>query len=316
MRQHPIPPVTEELQYRAIGVVRGIYEPADGDQLTRGLMRCADGTAIEAVVLGRLLTLMRRHLDLTIPHLWVVYPRSRDEQVLHLQLVGVWEPSTLTGPSNLTDTLTDPLADPEEPETPSDELPEGDDYFSVRGELIYTRPETGDLVVKVRQLPRPDGSKPLPFKLQIKGEIPLEHLRHFVALDLRRHGQELQLEAFEVIAPVVQRGNRGGKKSGRSGSAGGGAGGSGRGASRPGEGRGGEGRGSAGRAGRGNATDSSRVDSSRVDSSRVERPIKRGDGAARDGAAGGNTAKETEAAGAGVSHRLTGLRNAISRPAR
>ena len=223
MRQHPIPPVTEELQYRAIGVVRGIYEPADGDQLTRGLMRCADGTAIEAVVLGRLLTLMRRHLDLTIPHLWVVYPRSRDEQVLHLQLVGVWEPSTLTGPSTLTDTLTDTLADPEEPETPSDELPEGDDYFSVRGELIYTRPETGDLVVKVRQLPRPDGSKPLPFKLQIKGQIPLEHLRHFVALDLRRHGQELQLEGFEVIAPVVQRGNRGGKKSGRSGSAGGGA---------------------------------------------------------------------------------------------
>jgi hypothetical protein len=46
MRQHPIPPVTEELQYRAIGVVRGVYEPADGDQLTRGLMRCADGTAI------------------------------------------------------------------------------------------------------------------------------------------------------------------------------------------------------------------------------------------------------------------------------
>jgi hypothetical protein len=164
----------------------------------------------------------------------------------------------------------------------------------------------------VRQLPRPDGSKPLPFKLQIKGEIPLEHLRHFVALDLRRHGQELQLEGFEVIAPVVQRGNRGGKKSGRSGSAGGG----GRGASRPGEGRGGEGRGSAGRAGRGNASDSSRVNSSRVDSSRVERPIKRGDAAARDGAAGGSAAKETEAAGAGVSHRLTGLRNAISRPAR
>ena len=187
MRQHPIPPVTEALQYRAIGVVRGVYEPTDGDQLTRGLIRCADGTAIEAVVLGRLLTLMRRHLDLSIPHLWVVYPRSRDEQVLHLQLVGVWEPSTLTSP--------------EEAEAPSDSLPEGDEYFSVRGELIYTRPETGDLVVKVRQLPRPDGSKPVPFKLQIKGQIPLEHLRHFVALDLRRQGQELQLEGLEVIAP-------------------------------------------------------------------------------------------------------------------
>lgn len=193
MRHHPIPPVTEPLQYRAIGVVRGVYEPADPEQLTRGAIHTADGQAIEAVVLGRLLTLMRRHLDLAQPHLWVVYPRSREDQSLHLQLVGVWEPST--------------LADADQ----SDELPEGDDYFSVRGELIYTRPETADLVVKVRQKPRADGSRPVPFKLQLKGEIPLEHLRHFVSLDLRRQGPALQLERFDVLAPVAQRGNRGGK---------------------------------------------------------------------------------------------------------
>lgn len=299
MRQHPIPPVTETLQYRAIGVVRGVYEPTDGDQLTRGLIRCADGTAIEAVVLGRLLTLMRRHLDLSIPHLWVVYPRSRDEQVLHLQLVGVWEPSTLTNP--------------EEPEAPSDSLPEGDEYFSVRGELIYTRPETGDLVVKVRQLPRPDGSKPVPFKLQIKGQIPLEHLRHFVALDLRRQGQELQLEGLEVIAPVAQRGNRGGKKSGRPGGAGGAGGGErssnrgvGRGSNR-GSNRDGEGRGSAGgdNPGSGNGVGTG------VERPRVDRSIRR-----VDVTRGGSATKETEAAGAGAPHLVTGLRNAISRPAR
>jgi len=195
MRQHPIPPVTEPTQYRAIGVVRGVYVPADPEQLTRGLLRTADGSEIEAVVLGRLLTLMRRHLDLEQPHLWVVYPRSRDEQQLHLQLVGVWEPSTLAA---------------EEPSL-TDALPEGDEYFSVRGELIFTRPETGDLVIKVRQQPRADGSRPIPFKLQLRGEIPLEHLRHFVALDLRRQGQALQLENFEVFGPVAQRGNRGGK---------------------------------------------------------------------------------------------------------
>ena len=81
----------------------------------------------------------------------------------------------------------------------------------MRGELIYTRPETGDLVVKVRVMPRPDGSRPVPFKLQLKGEVPLEHLRHFVALNLRRTDQFLQLESFEVIGPVAQRGTRGGK---------------------------------------------------------------------------------------------------------
>ena len=197
MRAHPIPPVTEPQQYRAIGVVRGVYEPTDVEQLTRGVIRTADGQAIEAVVLGRLLTLMRRHLDLAQPHLWVVYPRSREPQGLHLQMVGVWEPSTL-----------DPGADAE---SAADVLPEGDEYFSVRGELIYTRPETGDLVIKVRQQPRSDGTRPIPFKLQLKGEIPLEHLRHFVALDLRRSAEDLQVERFEVIAPLSIRGSRGGK---------------------------------------------------------------------------------------------------------
>ncbi len=198
MRQHPISPVTEPLQYRAIGVVRGQYVPSDPEQLTRGLIRTDDGTEIDAVVLGRVLSLVRRHLDLERSHLWVVYPRCREPGALHLQMVGVWEPSTLSE--------TEPEAEP-----PADGLPEGDDYFSVRGELIYTRPESRELVVKVRQRPRPDGSRPQPFKLPLTGEVPLEHLRHFVSLDLRRIGHQLQVERFEVIGPVVQRGNRGGK---------------------------------------------------------------------------------------------------------
>jgi hypothetical protein len=197
MREHPIAPVTEPTQYRAIGVVRGVYVPTDAEQLTRGIIRTAEGAELEAVVLGRLLTLMRRHLNLEEPHLWVVYPRSREDGGLHLQMVGVWEPST--------------LAPDQEAGSSTDALPEGDDYFSVRGELIYTRPETGDLVVKVRVMPRPDGSRPVPFKLQLNGEVPLEHLRHFVALNLRRTDQFLQLESFEVIGPVAQRGTRGGK---------------------------------------------------------------------------------------------------------
>jgi len=205
MRAHPISPVTEPLQYRAIGVVRGVYEPADPEQLTRGLIRTVDGEAIEAVGAGRLLTLMRRHLDLAEPHLWVVYPRSREPQGLHLQMVGVWEPSTLA------EAAAAPEAVEADAPVQGDALPEGDEYFSVRGELIYTRPETGDLVIKVRQQPRADGSKPVPFKLQLKGVVPLEHLRHFVALDLRRQAQDLQLERFDVIGPMAVRGSRGGK---------------------------------------------------------------------------------------------------------
>ncbi len=192
MRQHPIPPVTEPMQYRAIGLVEGTYVPTEADTLTRGHLRSADGVEIEAVLLGRVLSLVKRHLSLEQPHLWVVYPRSRDEEKLHLQVVGIWEPSTLAT---------------EEPDL-VDSLPEGDGYFSVRGELIFTRPETNDVVVKIRQQPRADGSRPQPFKLQLKGSIPLEHLRHFVALDLRRSGQQLELEHFEVIGALPQRSDR------------------------------------------------------------------------------------------------------------
>ena len=192
MRDHPIPPVTEPQQYRAIGVVRGLYKPSDDDQLTRGTLIDAEGGEVETVVLGRVLTLMRRHLAMEQTHLWVVYPRSRDNEQLHLQIAGIWEPSTLSPDQTDLD----------------DSLPEGDDYFSIRGELIFTKPETGELVVKVRQQPRADGSRPLPFKLQVKGELPLEHLRHFVSLDVRRQGQQLHPDAHEVSAPMPPRGGK------------------------------------------------------------------------------------------------------------
>ena len=40
MRQHPISPVTEPMQYRAIGLVDAQYVPVDDDTLTRGTLRC------------------------------------------------------------------------------------------------------------------------------------------------------------------------------------------------------------------------------------------------------------------------------------
>ena len=202
MRQHPIPPVTEPMQYRAIGLVNAVYVPQDENTLTRGVLRCEDGTEIEAVLLGRVLSVVKRHLDLAASHQWIVYPRNREGEDLHLQVVGVWEPTTLA---------TD---EPDLPET----LPEGDGYFSVRGELIFTKPEEDQLVVKIRQQPRSDGTRPQPFKLQLQGQIPLEHLRHFVSLDLRRSGQSLSVESSEVIGPVPQRSDRrggGNKRSSR-----------------------------------------------------------------------------------------------------
>ena len=75
----------------------------------------------------------------------------------------------------------------------------------------------GDNPQSRAQRPRADGSRPRPFKLQLKGEIPIEQLRHFVNLEVRRQGQDLQVESFEAIAPMPTRGGkgRGGKGRGR-----------------------------------------------------------------------------------------------------
>ncbi len=95
LRQVPIPPASEPLQYRAIGLIRGVYEPSE-EQFTRGNITTEDEIPIDAVLLGRVMSLVKKHIDLTQPHLWVVYPRTRpNNSDLHAQIVGIWEPENL-----------------------------------------------------------------------------------------------------------------------------------------------------------------------------------------------------------------------------
>ncbi len=94
-RQLPIPPASEPKQYRAIGLIYGKYVPSD-EQFTRGNLIAADDLAIDSVLLGRVMSLVKKHIDLEKPHLWVVYPRTRNkDRDLHAQIVGVWEPEKL-----------------------------------------------------------------------------------------------------------------------------------------------------------------------------------------------------------------------------
>ncbi|MDJ0707531.1 MAG: hypothetical protein QNJ46_30010 [Leptolyngbyaceae cyanobacterium MO_188.B28] len=106
-RQQPISPPSEPMQYRAIGLVRGHYQPSE-EQFNRGNLVTEDEVPINAVLLGRVTSLIKKHLDLSKPHLWVVYPRTRDktenaEIDLHVQIVGVWEPETLNQPDQPAD---------------------------------------------------------------------------------------------------------------------------------------------------------------------------------------------------------------------
>ena len=201
MKNHPIPSVTDPLQYRAIGLVRGIYKPQDDDTFTRGALIDSKGNEIDSVVLGRVITLIRNHVTLEIPHLWVVYPRCRNNQNLHLQISGIWEPSTLK--KDLVD--NEELNEASVSNVDSDSLLEGDDYFSIRGELIFTKPEEKEVVIKIRQKPRNQQKKALPFKLNLKGEVPINYLKHFISLDVRRVDYQLCVEEFQIIGPLSQQ---------------------------------------------------------------------------------------------------------------
>jgi hypothetical protein len=201
MQNHPIPSVTDPLQYRAIGLVRGIYKPQDDETFTRGALIDSKGNEIDSVVLGRVITLIRNHVTLEIPHLWVVYPRCRNNQNLHLQISGIWEPSTLK--KDLVD--NEELNEASVSNVESDSLLEGDDYFSIRGELIFTKPEEKEVVIKIRQKPRNQQKKALPFKLNLKGEVPINYLKHFISLDVRRVDYQLCVEDFQIIGPLSQQ---------------------------------------------------------------------------------------------------------------
>jgi len=201
MHNHPIPSVTDPLQYRAIGMVRGIYRPQDDDNFTRGTLVDSQGNEIDSVLLGRVITLIRKHVSLEKPHLWVVYPRCRNNQNLHLQISGIWEPSTLKKDLVQKDGLSGKSIS----KVDQDDLLEGDDYFSIRGELIFTKPEDKEIVIKIRQKPRNQQKKALPFKITLKGELPMNYLKHFVSLNVRRFGYHLLVEDFQIIAPISQK---------------------------------------------------------------------------------------------------------------
>ena len=227
-RQQPIPPPSEPMQYRAIGLVRGRYAPTS-EQFTQGALVTPDNVELDAVLLGRIMSLVKNHLDLEKDHLWVVYPRTRQENDnLHLQIVGVWEPEKLAvnrqkQETSEESTQTDPTVESSDAEdeptpdessspssqessgefTPSSEIPDGG--FSVRGEVVYQSFEAGNLVVKIKQAPRKTDDKPKYFKLKLTGKLETKAVGKFWDFQVQREADLLVIEQAEFIADLPKK---------------------------------------------------------------------------------------------------------------
>ena len=199
MLKNPIPKVTNKLQYRAIGIISGKFIPSDSKQLNRGFLTDNKGEKIEAVVLGKALSLLKKHIDLKKSYFWIVYPKNKNTQNLHLQVAGVWDPYQLNDfPNDSSKTNFSKLLE---------ELDLKDNYFSVRGELVFVNTQKKEFVIKICSSSKLKNLKNKNFKLVIKGELSLELLNSFVSLDVNRDGNSLKLLNYEVIGKNLSKNN-------------------------------------------------------------------------------------------------------------
>ena len=191
MLKNPIPRGSNPLQYRAIGIINGKFTPHDGEQLNRGFLIDNKGEKIETVVLGKALSLLKKHIDLKKNYFWVVYPKNKNTLNLHLQVAGIWDPYKLNNfPNDSSKTKFSKLLE---------ELDLKDNYFSVRGELVFVNTQKKEIVIKICPSSKLNNLKNKNFKLVIKGELSLALLNSFVSLDITREGNTLQLIRYEVI---------------------------------------------------------------------------------------------------------------------
>ena len=198
MLKNPIPKVTNEMQYRAIGIVNGKFIPNENGQINRGFLTDNKGEKIETVVLGKALSLLKKHLDLKKNYYWIVYPKNKNTQSLHLQVAGIWDPYQL---NDLNDTSKINFSKLLE------ELDLKDNYFSVRGELVFVNSQKKEFVIKICCASKLTSLKNKNFKLVIKGELSLELLNNFVSLDVNRDGNSLELINYEVIDKNLSENN-------------------------------------------------------------------------------------------------------------
>ena len=194
MIKNPIQKVTNKLQYRAIGIVKGIYKPNNIDQLNRGILTDKEGKILETVLLGKAIALIKKYINLEKDYFWIVYPRNKNINNLHLQVAGIWDPYQLN--------QLDKNNSEKDPNVLLEELNLNNNYFSIRGELVYVNTKKKEIVIKICSSPPSKRSKYSTFKIIIEGEIPLQFLNNFVSLDLIRDGNTLKMVKYEIIEKI------------------------------------------------------------------------------------------------------------------
>ena len=190
MTKSPIPNVSNKKQFRAIGIVFGMYKPHKNNSLNKGFIEDSNGLKIDTVVLGKALPIIKKFINFEKQYYWIVYPRNKDSNNIHLQIVGIWDPSNFK--SNDDDNKNkkhDLLLS----------LDLKDNLFSIRGKLIFINIQKKELIIKICPSNQSKNQKNKSFKILIKGEISMNYLNSFVSLEVMRIENAFFMEKFEII---------------------------------------------------------------------------------------------------------------------
>ena len=189
MIKSPIPKVTNNKQFRAIGIVFGMYKPNDNNLLNKGFIEDSSGLNIDAVVLGKALPLIRKFINFEKKYYWIVYPRNKNSDNIHLQIAGIWDPNNFKNNDENIKKTHDLLLS----------LDLKDNLFSIRGKLIYINVQDKEVVIKICPSNQRKNQKNKSFKILVKGEISMKYINSFVSLEVIRIENSLFLEKFEII---------------------------------------------------------------------------------------------------------------------
>ena len=189
MIKSPIQKVTENLQNRAIGIIYGSYKPSNSESLNKGILKDQNNLPLDTVVLGKTLPLIKKYIDFNKKYFFIVYPRNKNSDSLHLQIAGIWDPNSLNKEQK------DHSQNPHELLKNFDLK---DNYFSIRGKLIFVKIPEKEVIIKITPS-KLLNNKNKSFKLILKAELPLNLINSFLSIDALREGNSLRMENFEVI---------------------------------------------------------------------------------------------------------------------
>ncbi len=188
--KQPITEPPDDIQYRAIGLVKGKFVPGK-DKWEKGKLVTADGTEFDLYILAKLRRLAKKIGDAET--VWVLYPKTKmpapgtpataDKAKTRLIFLanGIWCPTLKKEPNR----------------------PVEINIFHISGEVVYVSKDRAKpwCVVKIMQTPTKEGESPTFFNVRLLGALSdNQDFKGFWRIKAVLVGDSLRIKDSEKVA--------------------------------------------------------------------------------------------------------------------